>query len=104
MTRRLPWRRLSPPPPPVPRPELWPRVRAVLEEWTDARPSEITPQVHLVEDLGMDSLDSVEVVMALEEEFGIEITDEEAEQLTTVPKLLQYLEEKLRHGERSDRG
>lgn len=101
ITQRLPGRK--PPPPPTPRPELWPKVQAILAEHTHIPQREITPQAHLVEDLGLDSLDSVELVMSVEEEFGIEIPDEVAEKLTTVPELLQYLEERLRHGERSDR-
>lgn len=89
MTQWWPWRKASPTPI-VPRPELWPKVQAILAEHSHMRPEEVTPQAHLVDDLGLDSLDSVEVVMAIEEEFGIEIPDEDAEKLTTVPELLQY--------------
>ena len=101
ITQRLPG--AKPPPPPVPRPELWPKVQAILAEHSHIPQRDITTQAHLVEDLGLDSLDSVELVMAVEEEFGIEIPDEVAEKLLTVPELLQYLEERLRHGECPDR-
>lgn len=102
IARRLPWHK-APPAPIVPRPELWPKVQAILAQYTHIPQREITLQAHLVEDLGLDSLDSVELVMAVEEEFGIEIPDEEAEKLLTVPELLQYLEERLRNGKRPDR-
>ena len=53
---------------------------------------QITPEAKFIEDLGADSLDTVELVMALEEEFGNEIPDEEAEKLTTVGDVIQYIE------------
>lgn len=103
ITQRLPG--AKPPPPPVPRPELWPKVQEILREnLTTVSLNDITPTAHLFDDLGMDSMDSVEVVMAIEEEFGIEIPDEDAEKLTTVPELLLYLEERMRDGKRPDRG
>jgi acyl carrier protein len=52
---------------------------------------EVTPQAKFVEDLGADSLDTVELVMALEEEFGIEIPDEEAEKIVTVKDAIDYI-------------
>ncbi|MGH7220779.1 MAG: acyl carrier protein, partial [Nitrospiraceae bacterium] len=55
---------------------------------------EVTPEASFVEDLGADSLDTVELVMALEEEFGIEIPDEDAEKILTVGKALDYIKEK----------
>lgn len=54
--------------------------------------SKITPEASFVDDLGADSLDTVELIMQLEEEFGIEIPDEEAEQLTTVNKAVEYID------------
>jgi acyl carrier protein len=57
--------------------------------------SEVTPQASFVDDLGADSLDTVELVMALEEEFGIEIPDEDAEKLLTVEDVVKYIEAKL---------
>lgn len=101
--QRLPGRK-APPPPPTPRPDLWPKVQAILEQHTHLPRKDITPTAHLVDDLALDSLDSVELVMSVEEEFGIEIPDEEAEKLTTVPELLQYPEGRLRDAKRSDRG
>ena len=55
---------------------------------------EVTLEAHFVEDLGADSLDTVELVMALEEEFEIEIPDEDAEKILTVGKALEYIKEK----------
>jgi acyl carrier protein len=53
----------------------------------------VTPEASFVEDLGADSLDTVELVMAFEEEFGMEIPDEHAEQLQTVGDAIKYIEE-----------
>jgi acyl carrier protein len=53
---------------------------------------EVTPDASFVEDLGADSLDTVELVMAFEEQFGIEIPDEEAEKITRVKEAIQYIE------------
>ncbi|MEK7299983.1 MAG: acyl carrier protein, partial [Nitrospirota bacterium] len=55
---------------------------------------EVVPEASFVEDLGADSLDTVELVMALEEEFEIEIPDEDAEKILTVGKALDYIKEK----------
>lgn len=103
ITQRVPWHK-APEPPPTPRADLWPKVQAILEENLSVSSSDITPQAHLLDDLGVDSLESVEVVMSIEEEFGIEIPDEDAEKLLTVPDLLQYLEKRLTDAERPDRG
>jgi acyl carrier protein len=54
----------------------------------------VTPEASFIEDLGADSLDTVELVMAFEEEFGAEIPDEDAEKLTTVGAVINYLKEK----------
>ena len=59
------------------------------------KPEEVTPQASFIEDLGADSLDTVELVMALEEEFGIEIPDEDAEKMSTVGEAIKYIEEKV---------
>ncbi len=56
-------------------------------------PDQVTPEAKFIEDLGADSLDTVELVMALEEEFGIEIPDEQAEKLLTVGDVIKYIEE-----------
>ena len=57
--------------------------------------SQVTEDARFIEDLGADSLDQVELVMALEEEFGSDIPDEEAEKLTTVGDAIKYIESKL---------
>ena len=61
----------------------------------DVKPEQITPQARISEDLGADSLDTVELVMAFEEEYGIEIPDEKAEALRTVGDVIKYLKETL---------
>ena len=55
---------------------------------------QVVPEASFIEDLGADSLDTVELVMAFEEEFGAEIPDEDAEKLTTVGAVIKYLQEK----------
>ena len=57
--------------------------------------NEVTNEAHFIDDLGADSLDTVELIMAFEEEFDIEIPDEDAEKLTTVKSALDYLEKRL---------
>ncbi len=70
------------------------KVRNIIAEQLGVKPEEVTPEAKFIEDLGADSLDTVELVMALEEEFGIEIPDEEAEKLVTVGDATKYIEEK----------
>lgn len=71
------------------------RVKEIIVEQLGVDTSEVTTEASFIDDLGADSLDTVELVMAFEEEFGIEIPDEEAEKLTTVGDALKYLHEKL---------
>jgi len=69
------------------------RVREIVVEQLNVKPEQVTPEARFVEDLGADSLDVVELVMAFEEEFGHEIPDEEAEKLQTVGDVIKYIEE-----------
>ena len=70
------------------------RVKKIIAEQLGVEEDEVTLEAHFVEDLGADSLDTVELVMALEEEFEIEIPDEDAEKILTVGKALDYIKEK----------
>jgi acyl carrier protein len=71
------------------------KVKEIIVEQLSVNPNEVTNEASFIEDLGADSLDTVELVMAFEEEFGIEIPDEDAEKLTTVGDAIQYLKTKL---------
>ena len=71
------------------------RVRAIIAEQLGVKLEEVTDSASFVEDLGADSLDTVELVMALEEEFGIEIPDEDAEKMTNVGEAIKYIEAKI---------
>jgi acyl carrier protein len=68
------------------------RVTMRVCEQLGLKEEEVTPEASFVEDLGADSLDTVELVMALEEEFETEIPDEEAEKITTVKEAIDYIE------------
>jgi len=68
------------------------RVKDIIVEQLGVKPDQVTPEAKFVEDLGADSLDIVELVMALEEEFGIEVPDEQAEKLLTVGDVTKYIE------------
>ena len=69
------------------------KVKAVVVEQLDCNPAEVKEDSKFIEDLGADSLDVVELVMALEEEFDIEIPDEDAEGILTVGDALKYIED-----------
>jgi len=71
------------------------KVRSIIAEQLGVKPEEVTPEASFIDDLGADSLDTVELVMALEEEFGIEIPDEDAEKMTKVSDAIKYIEEKI---------
>ena len=71
------------------------KVKDIISEQLGVKKEEIKPESSFIDDLGADSLDTVEVVMALEEEFGIEIPDEDAEKITTVGQAAKYIEDKL---------
>ena len=70
------------------------RVKKIVADRLDKGIEEVTNEAAFIEDLGADSLDVVELVMALEEEFDIEIPDEEAEGIRTVGDAVKYIEEK----------
>jgi acyl carrier protein len=68
------------------------RVKTIVVEQLGVAEAEVTPEASFVEDLGADSLDVVELVMALEEEFDVEIPDEDAEKIITVGEAVKYLD------------
>ncbi len=70
------------------------KVRDLIADQLGVNKEQVTPEASFIEDLGADSLDTVELVMAFEEAFGVEIPDEDAEKLTTVGAVLNYLKEK----------
>ncbi len=71
------------------------RVKKIIIEQLGVKPEEVTNDASFVEDLGADSLDTVELVMALEEEFECEIPDEDAEKITTVQQAIDYIKAHL---------
>jgi acyl carrier protein len=68
------------------------KVKSIIMEQLGVDAEEVTPEASFVNDLGADSLDTVELVMALEESFKIEISDEDAEKITTVADAIKYIE------------
>lgn len=70
------------------------KVKKIVVEQLGVSEDQVTPEAKFIEDLGADSLDQVELVMALEEEFGSDIPDEDAEKLTTVGDAIKYVEGK----------
>ena len=75
--------------------EAFERVKKVAVEQLNVNNDEVTLEASFTKDLGADSLDQVELVMALEEEFGVEIPDEEAEKITTVGEAVKYISSHL---------
>jgi acyl carrier protein len=71
------------------------RVKEIIVEQLGVNPEQVTPAAKFIEDLGADSLDTVELVMAFEEEFNVEVPDEEAEKLQTVGDVIRYIEDKI---------
>ena len=71
------------------------RVKKIIAEQLGVEDEEVNPESRFVEDLGADSLDTVELVMALEEEFGIEIPDKDAEKIATVQNAIDYISERV---------
>ena len=70
------------------------QVRKIVAEQLGVKEEQVTPEAAFVDDLGADSLDTVELVMALEEEFECEIPDEEAEKITTVQAAIDYIQDR----------
>lgn len=70
------------------------KVKEIIVEQLGVSADQVKPEASFIEDLGADSLDTVELVMAFEEEFGAEIPDEDAEKLTTVGGVIEYLKSK----------
>ena len=71
------------------------KVKQIIVEQLGVDESEVTPEASFIDDLGADSLDTVELVMAFEEEFDIEIPDEDAEKMATVGDAIEYLKNKI---------
>lgn len=70
------------------------RVKNIIVEQLGVEPEQVKPEAQFVNDLGADSLDTVELIMALEEEFDIEIPDEQAEKIKTVGEALEHIQSK----------
>lgn len=70
------------------------KVKEIIAKQLGVNPSEVTPEASFVEDLGADSLDTVELVMAFEEAFNIEIPDEDAEKIVKVKDAIEYIKKK----------
>ncbi len=75
--------------------EIFAKVKSIVTEQLSVEPDSVTPQANFADDLNADSLDTVELVMALEEEFDVEIPDEAAEQITTVQQAVDYISNKV---------
>ncbi len=71
------------------------KIKEIIVEQLGVKPEEVVSEASFVDDLGADSLDTVELVMAFEEEFGTEIPDEDAEKIQSVGDAVKYIEEKL---------
>jgi acyl carrier protein len=76
------------------------KVRAIISDQLMVDPSEVTDASSFVEDLGADSLDTVELIMEFEDEFGVEISDEDAEKISTVGEAIAYMNKLL--GDKKD--
>jgi acyl carrier protein len=72
------------------------RVRSIIVEQLGVDAEEVTSEASFVEDLGADSLDTVELIMAFEEEFGVEISDDEAEKIRKVRDAVEYIEKRAK--------
>ena len=79
--------------------EIQDRLRKIVAEQLGADEIKVDPSAHFTDDLNADSLDLVELIMALEEEFGIEIPDDDAEKIVTVADALKYIDDHAPEGE-----
>ena len=70
------------------------RVKAIIVDQLDVNPEQVTSEARFIDDLGADSLDTVELVMAFEEEFNVEVPDEDAEKLQSVGDVVTYIKDK----------
>jgi len=70
------------------------KIKDIIVEQLSVNAEQVTPEAKFIEDLGADSLDIVELVMAFEEEFGVEVPDSDAEKLLTVGDVVKYIEDK----------
>src|SRR5437773_1003800 len=84
----------SQPTPPMSEKSISEKVKDIIVEQLGVNPEQVTDTASFIEDLGADSLDTVELVMAFEEEFGVEVPDEDAEKLLTVGNVVEYIEKK----------
>ncbi len=75
--------------------DVYDRMKKIIVEQLGVEETDVTPQASFVEDLNADSLDLVELIMSLEEEFNLEISDEDAEKIHTVGDALEYVQEHL---------
>ncbi len=75
--------------------EVVAKLKAIVSDRLDVEEDQVTPEKNFVEDLGADSLDIVELIMGIEEEFDIEIPDEDAEKLTSVGEAMNYTLSKI---------
>ncbi len=71
------------------------KVKDIIVEKLGVEPEKVVPEARFIEDLGADSLDTVELVMAFEDEFNVEIPDEDAQEITTVKSAIDYLSKKI---------
>ncbi len=78
--------------------DTYDKVVELVVDQLGVKKDEVNPQAKFVEDLGADSLDTVELIMALEEAFGIEIPDEDAEKAKTVGDVVNYIDAKIKQG------
>ena len=72
------------------------KVKEMIIKQLDSKESEVVPEARFIDDLGADSLDIVELIMALEDEYSLEIPDEDAEKIETVGDAIRYIEEHIK--------